>query len=250
MKKFRLALSISLIVPALFAPALAYAHSGEDDKPVTTTSAKPASSPVTGSSNSGNDSTKDQNEDTTDDTPKIATPSTDATERGKRLEALKSSLKVKLDEVTKKKIILKCKPAQTIVEGAEKADTVIGEKRRTAYSNIASKMDALVVKLKANNIDTTELEGVIATLKEKIATFTTDMSAYQQALTDLRTLDCATDPTAFQAALTSTRSAREKVRADALAIRDYVKTTLKPALETIKTKLEAQKSNSTEEGNQ
>ena len=53
--------------------------------------------------------------------------------------------------------------------------------------------------LKAKGVDTTTLESQITELKAKITTYSTDLAAYKQSLTDLKAVDCKTDPDAFQA---------------------------------------------------
>ena len=229
MKKFRYLLGVALLIPSLtFAPVLVYAHSDEES----------ASSQTLTATDENKTTVAD---DSDDKNAKIKDPSTDTTEMKKRVELLKTSLKVSLDAKTKLKIEQKCKPAQTIVKTRETSDKENGSKREVAYDKILENLDRLVTKLKANSIDTTALEAAIATLKTKVETFKTDMTAYRQALADLSTIDCATDPTAFQAALTSTRTAREKVRTSALDIRNHIKTVLKPALQAIRDKIKADK---------
>ena len=235
MKKLRYILGTSLVLSSLIAsPVMAVSTPATDvvSEPVqkpTTTSAE--SKPVTTAAST-------------------ATVSTDPALRAKRLEELKMKLKVKLDDATMKKIVLKCKPAQTIVEGAEKIDTSNGLKRGNAYKKISTSVQDLITKLNANNVDVTSLETAATMLNQKIAIFNTDLTSYQQTHSDLRTLDCAIDPTAFQTALVATRTAREKVRTDAVDIHDFVKVTLKPALEAVKAQLQATKTNATKEGSQ
>lgn len=227
MKRLRYILGTALVVQAFaLTPVMVHAIS---EAPAATTTTTPKA--TDDSENTGK---------------KIEEPSTDATAMKKRLEALKTSLKVKLDETTRKRILTKCKPAQTIVETTEKTDASNGTSRSKVYDKVVSKVQSLIDKLKANSVDTTALETALTGLEAKVATFKTDMTTYRQSMLDLRTIDCATDPTAFQAALTTARTNREKVHADGKDIRAYIKDTLKPALQAIKDKLKTEKTGGTQ----
>lgn len=221
MKFVRILLGISLILPVFStAPVMAAANktTEKEESKVTTVAA-------------------DETVKTTAATDKTTStePSTDSTARTTRLESLKTTLKVKLDEVTKKRIIAKCKAAQTIVEATEKTDKSNGVSRESAYKKITDSLQKLIDRLKTDGVDTKELEAAQATLLTKIDQFTTDLATYRQSMTDLRSLDCITDPTAFQAALTSARADRLKAKTDAVDIRSYLTNTIKPLLVTLKT---------------
>lgn len=219
MKKLRYILGISLLLPAFaFAPVLAE----------TTTSGTGSGDTTTVKSDDSTDSTEQET---------IKEPSTDPTEMKNRLEHLKTNLKIKLDDTSKRRIALKCKPAQAAVIGAEKNDKANGTKRNDIYKRISASIKSLIDKLNADNVDTTALAAAKTTLDQKIVAFDADMTAYQQALSDLHSLDCVTDPAAFQAALTTARTDREKLRTDAVDIRTFITTTLKPALKAVRDKL-------------
>ena len=175
---------------------------------------------------------------TTDDATKIA-------ELKKRIEANKAALKTKLDEVTKKRLIAKCKPAQTIIETHGKEASVIGESRIKAYTNIAASLQKLADKLKANGKDTTEVEADLKVVQTKITALSDAIKTYQQTLTDLKALDCVTDPTAFQATLILARTQREAIRASATELHTYLKETVKPAFEKLKPKADDKTTTST-----
>lgn len=171
------------------------------------------------------------------------------TETHNRLEKQKTDLKIKLTSSESERLKTRCKPAQTVVktEHDRFSSKVVGRTR--AYAELTDKLDKLVARLKAKNVDVTELQNEIAVLQTKIATFNADLAAYKQALSDLRLVNCTTDPTAFQAALVTARTAHEALLNDAKDIRSYVKDTIKVTLHSIKTALEAEeKTNKTEEG--
>lgn len=161
-----------------------------------------------------------------------------------RVEKLKTELKIKLTTSESNRIKLKCKAAQGLVSSLGGRVKGIKSNREQAHKAIIDKLNDLVTKLKAKNVDTTTLEADIAVLQTKISTFQTDLSAYDQDLTDLANLDCAADPAAFKAALEGARAARIKVSQDAMDIRGYITTVIKPLLQTIRASLVGDNTNS------
>ena len=156
-----------------------------------------------------------------------------------RVEKEKTDLKIKLSTADQERIKTKCKTSQGVVktEGENVGSRAPG--RTKAYEETLTKLNALVVKLKAKNVDVTELQAEITALQAKITTFQTDLTAYRVTLTDLKSVDCTTDPTAFKAALETARTALNKVILDATAIKTYAKDTIKPRLQKIRATLEA-----------
>lgn len=163
-----------------------------------------------------------------------------------RVEKLKTDLKIKLTTVEEARFKERCKAAQGTV-GALITRFGTGVIKRTkAYENLSHRLEDLIPKLKAANINTTELEQQKTELDAKIATYNTDLAAYKQALNDLKAFDCVTDPTGFKAALEAARTAHAALMTDATAIRSYVVDTIKPTLSEIRTQLQDKKSNGQE----
>jgi hypothetical protein len=156
----------------------------------------------------------------------------------KRLDENKATLKTKLDDAAKKRISGKCKASQTVVTVAETRAGEISENRSKAYSKISEKIQTLIVKVKAQNIDTTALEAANAAAKQKAETLAASMAAYKLTLTDLRQMDCVTDPTGFQATLEKARTQRETVKTQAQELRTYIDTVLKNEIKAIRLKLD------------
>lgn len=157
--------------------------------------------------------------------------------------------KTKLTTTQQTRIANKCVSAQGALSSAGQRMDVVRAKRTEVYGNITSKLNDLVTKLKAQNVNTTTLESQIKELNAKIDTYNTDLATYKQAVADLTALDCAKDPTAFQASLESARAALAKVRTDAAAISEYVKNTIKPTLVQIRKQLAENPASSAEGSN-
>ena len=152
----------------------------------------------------------------------------------KRVEDYKAKQQVRLANAEKKKIQTACKASQGHVRSLGAKTNNIKENRRKVFQELGDKLDNLITKLKAKNIDTTELETARAEMQTKAEALDQEIADYQQILSDLTDLDCATDPEAFKAALESARAQREVVAASAKDLRTYVTTNLRDVLKQIK----------------
>jgi chromosome segregation ATPase len=161
-----------------------------------------------------------------------------------RIAERKAALKTKLSTAEKTRITTKCKASQGNLSSVKGKLQGIETSRGEVYKNIQTRLTDLSTKLKNKGVDTTALDADIATLKTKIDTFNTDLTAYKQAVSDLATMDCATDPDGFKASLETARTALKKVGEDAKAVRSYLNDTVKPLLKTIRAELEKPSDNS------
>ncbi len=152
-----------------------------------------------------------------------------------RVEKSKLKFAPKLTAEQTVKIKGKCKASQVISKALSVQLTRNNTKRTAAYTEITAALTEAIASLKANK-DTTDLEAQSKVLSTKIAKYTTDMTAYQTAITDLSGVDCATDPVAFKAALEEARAARKTVADDVVDIRTYINTTIKKSLKELKPK--------------
>lgn len=155
-----------------------------------------------------------------------------------RLAENKAALKTKLDTMAVKRITTKCKAAQGLVKGAETSANAISTNRAKAYTKISEAVQKLIDKLKANGKDTTEIEAAQAVAKTKADALSAAMTTYELTLSDLHDMDCATDPTTFQATLEKARTQREAIKVAATDLRTYISTTLKAAINKLKTQAE------------
>lgn len=185
--------------------------------------------------------------DRSSETADSSSSSEDSVSRTARLEKLKSDLKIKIEDKEALNLKTRCKSAQTKVGSVREkvASKVPG--RTKAYGELTDRLSGLVVKLKAKGVDTTVFEQEIDVLKAKISTFNTDLASYKQMLADLKGNDCVTDPAAFKAALQASRTDRDKIIKDAADIKAYIKDTVKPTLQQIRTTLEANEKTSGED---
>jgi hypothetical protein len=155
-----------------------------------------------------------------------------------RLALRKAEIKLKLTTAQKTRLQTKCKAAQGLIAPIISKVQGYEQGRGEVYGKIVTRLTELSTKLKNRGASTTELDAAVTTLQAKVTTFNTDFATYKQVVSDLKDMECATDPEAFQASLQTARTALTKVNTDATDIRAYVKDTIKPILQKIRAELE------------
>lgn len=154
-----------------------------------------------------------------------------------RIAEHKELIKTKISNAKKLRIQSKCKAAQGKVSSVEGRIKGLETSRAQVYKNIINRLTKLSEKLKAKEVDTTELNADIVVLQEKMTKLNTDLAEFKQIVGDLAAMDCATDPDGFNAALEAARTARQQVHQDGLDVRAYINDTIKPLLKTIREQL-------------
>ena len=202
----------------------------------------------TGSSGTGSNSGSAGNSTTSNQAPSSNTTqaqkqntNTQATQLTERVAKRKSELKTTMTTVQQKRLVSRCKNAQTLLKVTVDKATKIQTSRDKIHTDLLDKLTKLEAKLATSGVDTTELKAQIDALKVKIDTFKADTTAYLQAAQDTADLDCQADPVGFKASLEAARASLKKLQADAVAIRTTFAQDIKPRLAAAKTKLEAEK---------
>lgn len=158
-----------------------------------------------------------------------------------RLEKRKAAFKTKLTAAEQTRLKQKCKASQGKLSSLGGRVKGIETSRNNVYRELVERLTKLTPRLQDKGVDTKELEAEIEVLETKIETFKTDLADYKQAVSDMSEMECETDPVAFKASLEAARTAREKVAADAAAVRAYVKETIKPTLQELRQQVEGSK---------
>lgn len=172
---------------------------------------------------------------------------TDKQSREDRLAKIKEKMAAKLEKAEEAKIKSKCKSSQGKLTSVQSKVTKIRTQRKNAYREVGEKIDRLVERLKAAGIDTSSLEAARADVKNKVDEFNQLVLDYEQTLTDLSSMDCVSDPQAFKAALESARDGRKALAEKGEELKKYVKETLKPIIDELKTQLTSDNASSTQE---
>lgn len=225
MKRSLFVIFAALLTVPLLGSAVAYGETGTGDTVNTTTTTSPQQT-------SNADDTSTQNTTTETETEAVKT------ERTNRIKKEIETQKVRLGAAEKKKIQTSCTAAQGKVAAVANRLNGVETSRTEVHQNILNRLNTAVAKLKEKGVDTTTLEADVATLSTKIDTFNTDLATYKQSITDLKAMDCKTNPEGFKAALLTARTNLEKVRTDADAVHAYLKDTIRPLLTELKKQLE------------
>lgn len=126
----------------------------------------------------------------------------------------------------------KLKDLQAHVAGVQKV-------RGDAYKNITDLLADLQTKLNNQAFEITSIKAVSDTYNNKVGDYTSNLSAYKQALDDSVAVDCVKDPYGFKGALETARLYHDRMVPSITDIRSYLTNTVKPSLTNIKTALES-----------
>ncbi len=151
-----------------------------------------------------------------------------------RITARKTELKTTLNTAKQAKIKTKCEASQGLINKLSEKASAAKTSRDEIYTNMTKNATKLSDRLKESGQDTTKLDANITELNALIDKFKLDLKDMRQAAQDLTDMDCKTDPSGFYTSLEGLRAKRELVAQDSTAIKEYIKTTLKPTLQEIK----------------
>ena len=158
---------------------------------------------------------------------------TSSTTLEQRLKERQNRLKIQLDELTRKNLIAKCGPAQSVLIKVKVRSLKADENRSKAYGGLIKRLGTIITLLEKQGVDTTELKSLKGQLEAAIAQYNKDAESYRTALGDIVTMRCAVDPAGFKATLETTREQRLQLGKDAVAIRNLLPK-LKQALDDAK----------------
>lgn len=205
-------LMCAVVAAPLFLVGVAAAQQATSDRPVSTTATQQAKPPLTAQQKA---------------------------ELKLLVDKRKADMKIKLSTAEKKRLQSRCKNSQGSLSSLQGRIAGIKTSREQVYDNLTTRLTTLSEKLKSHDIDTATLDSQVIALQERIVTFKADLTAYELAIGDTATMDCASDPEAFKASLETTRAAREKVNIDGNGIRTYVNDTIKVTLKQLREQLAA-----------
>jgi chromosome segregation ATPase len=102
------------------------------------------------------------------------------------------------------------------------------------YTKMKTALQQLITKLKAKGFDTSKLETDLTTLGDKITKFGTDYAAYIAKLGETKNFTCGQSQGEFKTALDTARDSLKTVNQDAVDIRNFYQTTVRPDIEALK----------------
>lgn len=154
-----------------------------------------------------------------------------------RVEKRKDAAKVRLNALEKQAIQSRCKASQGHLRRLSSRIVGISVSRGDVYTMLKNRLHDVSKRLEAKGIGTAELNNQITELEAKITTFNTDLQAYEQLISDLSSMDCAADPEGYRASLDEAKKTRTETVQAGVAIHDYLKNTIKPTLQSLRTQL-------------
>ena len=130
----------------------------------------------------------------------------------------------------------------------ERKDKIKGVEtsRSKIYDNLVNRLTELSKLLGEKGLDVSELDSQIETLKTMITDIKTDIGNYKQAVADAADMTCTDDPEAFRVSLDDAKEERKAIYDSSTKIRAYLKETIKATLKSLRTELENQQTNATE----
>ena len=163
-----------------------------------------------------------------------------------RVQERKDKVKAKLTEAKKNAIKSKCKSAQGLLTSAKARINGVETSRSKIYDNLVNRLTELSKLLGEKGLDVSELDSQIETLKTMITDIKTDIENYKQAVADAADMTCTDDPEAFRVSLDDAKEERKAIYDSSTKIRAYLKETIKATLKSLRTELENQQTNATE----
>lgn len=160
-----------------------------------------------------------------------------------RIQERKNTAKVRLNALEKQAIQSRCKASQGHLRRLNSRIVGISVNRTDIYAMLKNRLHDVSKRLEAKGIGTTELNNQINELEVKITTLDTTLQTYEGLVDDLSTMDCAADPEGYRASLEEAKKARTEAVQASVVIHDYLKSTIKPTLQKLRTQLDSEKGN-------
>jgi hypothetical protein len=166
--------------------------------------------------------------------------------RSERLKQYKEKRTERLAVFQQQRITQRCASAQGKIASLRARVNAVKANREKVYKEIGDKLDTLILKLQAAEVDTTELETARTDMSAELKTLTENLATYEMVLTDIEEMDCELDPEAFKGALDEARNTRQSLQDDARAFRRFVQKELRSILVELRKDLAAKAGGDTE----
>lgn len=161
-----------------------------------------------------------------------------------RVQARKNQSQINLDEAQKARISARCKAAQTALNAVSKRVEQAGTIRSQVFNGVLERLKQLAFDLEVNNVDTSTLASQIVSLEQKVSGFDETFAANSQAVQDIAQMeDCGSDPEGFRVSLESARSLAKDAKQSESEMINYLKETIKPTLQAVRSELASMNNN-------
>lgn len=151
-----------------------------------------------------------------------------------RLEQLQASYPVKLTDQEKADVARRCVAAQTNIQAIADRLATIQASRDLIYADILNELKLTQRRLIAQQIDTSEIDLLLASYTTGRSGYLSSLSDYHTALTDAATLDCVNNPELFRSAVEGLRASRKRVVDQVNMLRELISSDVKTSFDTIR----------------
>lgn len=139
-----------------------------------------------------------------------------------RIVQREEAYKDQLSNVSKERIAQHCRGAQSILTDFKTKAFTASDKRQGVYKNLSGRLGNIVKYLEEQHVNTADLTVAQKELNDAVSSYSDNLQGYKDALNDLISVTCISDPTGFYASLMDAREFRNKMSADASDIRGTV----------------------------
>lgn len=166
-------------------------------------------------------------------------PSDSKSELNARLEKRTANQKIRLNNAEAARVSARCGAAQQKLAETAKKFSENDKPLRAKYEAYIARLGKIGQKAEARGIDTTEFKTNVAAFTRQHEVMVGAINEFNLSMSDVRSVDCKTDPTAFKSTLEAARAELNTVKA---ARAELAKIAKGPLLESIKAiKVAAQK---------
>lgn len=169
-------------------------------------------------------------------------------EREKRIEERKEARDARIEAKQERKenrLEKRCEKIQNNIDTRIKRYENNGQMFETVFGNMIARIQRLIDRLKAKNVDVSKLETDFATLKEKVNKLLADQESFMGTLESAAEITCSEvdqeNSTETKTKMGEARKVFQTLRQDRIDIREFFKSTIKPDIMEIRKKLAEQK---------
>ena len=154
-----------------------------------------------------------------------------------RLKSQVQSQNATLSEESKSKVADSCQTAQSSLKTIRQKEQRIHRERSEVYLDVQNEMDALQLRLKRQGLDASGAVIVLMNYRELTDQYERLSKIYNEALYDVSTIDCRSNPEAFNAGVLLVRQKRAELLANTNTIQYFVNNDVKNQFSAVKRQL-------------
>lgn len=163
-------------------------------------------------------------------------------EQRKAFEEKRAAMQVSRQEETEKRVAEKCAMIQAKI--AERNTKFEGNKAKhtAVYSNMTERISKFITRLSGEGYDVSKVKADLEILKEKISKLESDLATQNAKMNETKDFACGHSDGDFKGKLVEARTMMQTIHAEAMEVRKFVQTTIRPDIQALRTqKVETKK---------